>query len=125
MPTASDLRRSGSARRKARAQVLAEETHCWLCGYPVDKQLPAGHPLAPEADEVIPVKYGGSTTDRNNLRLANRICNQTRCAKPATHDVRAKCKAKVEHLMAGGTLPTRRRNRPATTQRDQPSNPRW
>lgn len=121
MTTASDLKRSGRPRRRARAQVLAEESHCWLCSHPVDKRLAPRHPLAPEVDELVPVKHHGSTTDRTNLRLAHRICNQTRCAKPPTPDVKAKCRAKVEHLMAGGTLHSKPRRRHTTTKRDQPS----
>jgi hypothetical protein len=125
MSTISDLKRSGRPRRTVRAQVLREETHCWICGHPVNVDMGPRHPLSPEVDELIPVKHGGSTTDRTNLRLSHRICNQTRCAKPVTHQVRAKCRAKVELVMAGGTLPTKPRNRRTTTQRERPSNPRW
>lgn len=74
-----DVRYSnGNARRKARARVLAAYDTCWLCGQRVDKSLPAGHPMAPEVDEVVPVSLGGSPTDFDNLRLAHRICNERR-----------------------------------------------
>lgn len=125
MPTASDAKRSGRPRRTVRAQVLREESHCWLCDHRVDVTMGPRHPLSPEVDEIVPVKHGGSTTDRTNLRLAHRICNQTRCAKPATHQVRATCRAKVELLLNGGSLPTKARRRPTATQREQRSNPRW
>lgn len=75
---------NGSARRKLRARVLAEEDVCWICGQPVDKSLPAGHPGAPEVDEVVPVSRGGSPLDRSNCRLAHRICNQRRGNRTGT-----------------------------------------
>ena len=67
-----------SARVKIRARVLREESHCWLCGAPVDTSLPHGMPESPEVDEVVPISKGGSPIDRNNVRLAHRLCNQKR-----------------------------------------------
>ena len=69
---------NGHRRRQLRARVLREEHLCWLCGQPVDKTLPPGHPMAPECDEVIPVSLGGSPLDRANVRLAHRLHNQQR-----------------------------------------------
>ncbi len=69
---------NGHRRRQLRKQVLAEEDLCWLCGQPVDKTLPAGHPMAPELDEVQPVSLGGSPYLRENVRLAHRLHNQQR-----------------------------------------------
>jgi len=69
---------NGHRRRQLRARVLAEETHCGLCGRPVDTQLPAGLPASPEVDEIIPVSRGGSPYDRTNCRLVHRLCNQRR-----------------------------------------------
>lgn len=86
--------RMGRPRRRACAQVLTEETHCHLCGmepWPnVDRQR---HPLAPTVDELIPVLYGGSTTERTNLRLACRCCNTSRGASPLTPEIYARCQA--------------------------------
>lgn len=70
--------RVGARWRKLRAQVLAEETHCWLCGEEVDVSLPAGFPGSPEADHVVPVGAGGAQEDRDNLRLSHRACNRRR-----------------------------------------------
>jgi len=69
---------NGHRRRQLRAQVLAEEDVCWLCGNPVNKDLPAGHPMAAEVDEIIPVSRGGNPYDRSNCRLAHRLHNQQR-----------------------------------------------
>lgn len=74
---------NGSKRRKARAWVLATFDHCGICGQPVNKDLPAGHPFAPEVDEIVPISKGGSPYDRDNLRLVHRICNERRGNKPA------------------------------------------
>ena len=88
------LNRNGAARRKVRAQVLAEETHCHLCGEPVDKTLTMAwgqhgprckgdgcpgcvpHELRPEVDELIPREHGGDPLDRSNCRLSHRRCNR-------------------------------------------------
>lgn len=76
---ATNPRRTNSHRRnKLRRRVLAEEHTCWLCGQDVDKTLPYLDPMAPEVDEVIPVSLGGSPYDRDNCRLAHRICNVRR-----------------------------------------------
>ena len=70
---------NGHRRRELRRRVLAEEDACWICGRPVDKSLPAGDPMAPELDEVVPVSLGGSPVDRANVRLAHRVCNERLC----------------------------------------------
>ena len=69
---------NGTARKKMRARVRAEESVCWICKQPVDTSLPAGLPLSPEVDEIVPVSLGGDPFDRSNCRLAHRICNQRR-----------------------------------------------
>ena len=76
--------RSGRPWRRLRAQVLAEETRCWLCGHPVDRTLPGAHPQGPTVDHIIPLSRGGNPLDRNNARLAHRRCNVTRGARPPT-----------------------------------------
>lgn len=63
------------SRKRVRALVLATETHCYLCGEPVDKKLPAGHPASAEIDDIVPVSKGGNPLDRDNLRLAHKSCN--------------------------------------------------
>lgn len=84
---------NGHRRRQLRRRVLAEETHCALCGQPVDKTrgyLTGEHggkcrggncrgcipdPLRPEVDEDIPRSRGGSALDRTNTHLMHRACN--------------------------------------------------
>lgn len=74
-----DIRQAnGHRRRQLRARVLREESECWLCGLPVDVTLPPHLPDSPEVDEVIPIALGGDPLDRNNCRLAHRLCNVRR-----------------------------------------------
>ena len=65
-------RANGHRRNQLRAQVLREETHCWLCGEEVDRTLPPFLPGSPEVDEVVPVSLGGDPLARANCRLAHR-----------------------------------------------------
>ena len=77
-----DPRKAHPALRAAlRAKVFAESEVCGICGRPVDKTLPAYHPLAPELDEIIPVARGGSPYDRDNLQMVHRKCNRSKGAK--------------------------------------------
>ena len=79
----SDPRRSnGSRRDRLVRRVRNEETHCHLCGQPVDVTLPHGRPGSPEVDELLPVAFGGSPFKRENVRLAHRHCNRQRSTKP-------------------------------------------
>jgi 5-methylcytosine-specific restriction endonuclease McrA len=66
---------NGHRRRQLRAKVLREEDDCWLCGLPVDKTLKTPDPGSPEVDEIVPVSLGGDPLDRDNCRLAHRLCN--------------------------------------------------
>lgn len=84
---------NGHRRRQLRARVLAEETHCALCGGWVDQRLkhtPGGHgkrcpggacpgcsphPMGPVVDEDVPRARGGSPYDRDNCHLMHRACN--------------------------------------------------
>lgn len=86
-------RANGHRRDQVTRKVLAEETHCALCGEWVDKTLRLlpghhsprctnpecsgckPHPKSPTVDEIVPVSLGGSPVDRANCRLAHRDCN--------------------------------------------------
>ena len=87
---------NGHRRRQLRARVLAEETHCALCGQRVDKTLGmqpgahgprcrggncAGcipHDMRAEVDEDIPRSRGGSAYERTNTALMHRACNRAK-----------------------------------------------
>ena len=81
-PKTRDPRKANPALRRAlREKVFAQSDVCGICGRPVDKTLPAYHPLAPELDEIIPVARGGSPYDLDNLQLVHRECNIRKGAK--------------------------------------------
>lgn len=63
-----------SAWRHIRAQVIANEDVCYLCGKPVDKSLTTGM-MAPSVDHVISRNSGGDLADTSNLHLVHRGCN--------------------------------------------------
>lgn len=83
---------NGSVRRRNRRRLRYEGRPCWICqafGRParIDYSLPAGHPMAFEVDEIVPVsRYaeGGYASpeqcanDYSNLAAAHRACNQWR-----------------------------------------------
>ena len=74
---------NGSARRKVRARLKAEGRGCWICrafGRPdaINYDLPAGHPLSFEVDELVPISKGGSPLLYSNLDASHRRCNEWR-----------------------------------------------
>ena len=86
---------NGHRRRQLRARVLAEETHCALCGTRVDKTLGMQRgihgprcpgdctgcvpdPQRAEVDEDLPRSRGGSPYERTNCRLMHRACNNAK-----------------------------------------------
>ena len=66
---------------KARVQILKTQTHCGICGKPVDFSYRAPHPLSPTVDHIIPVSLGGHPSDPDNLQLAHRCCNREKSNK--------------------------------------------
>ena len=50
---------------------------CGLCGQQVDRTLPYNHDWAASLDHITPRSRGGSD-ERDNLRLAHRLCNAIR-----------------------------------------------
>ena len=77
-PTRNPRYANGHRRRRLRAQILAEEDVCHICGLLVDTELPHLDPWAAVIDEIIPVSKGGNPYDRDNCRLAHRRCNGRR-----------------------------------------------
>lgn len=70
--------RSGTAWFKLRAQVYAEETHCWWCRQYVNQALHRTHPMSRTVDHLIELWEGGDPLDRGNCRLAHRRCNSSK-----------------------------------------------
>ena len=77
--------RDTAAYKRARAQCRAEEDVCHLCGRPIDKALPMGHPWSFTADHLIPVGWRPDDPrldDRTYLRAAHWRCNASRGSRP-------------------------------------------
>jgi 5-methylcytosine-specific restriction endonuclease McrA len=90
------------ARRRACAMVRDTQSHCWLCGYPINLNLNAQtHPLGSTVDEIIPRSHGGSTTDQANLGHAHRVCNTSRGNRPVTQAIVHRCRALVQQELTG------------------------
>jgi hypothetical protein len=68
--------RNGHRRRQLRARLLRTTTVCEVCGHELDESLPAGHPMAAEVDERIPIAFGGDPLDPANVRLVHAQCNR-------------------------------------------------
>ncbi len=51
---------------------------CALCGHPIDKSLPANHPMSWTADHIDPLSDGGAEIALSNLRPAHMRCNSAR-----------------------------------------------
>lgn len=67
---------NGHQWRKARNKILQRDTHCHLCGQPINPDLPAGHPGSFEVDHIIPFAIAPHLEyDLDNLAGAHRICN--------------------------------------------------
>ena len=86
---------NGSARRALRRRVAAMRAPCWICGLPVDYDLPARHPRSYELDELVPVSKGGDPLDPANVAPAHRICNQWRRAKSVAAVERTRAAARA------------------------------
>lgn len=118
---------NGHRRRQLRAQVLAEETHCALCGKLVDKNLGfldgqhsprctrtdcggcIPHPDRAEVDEIIPRSRGGNPLDRANTTLVCRRCNQIkgdRSFEWAQAEIARRRSSDPGRLVAGGSTTT-------------------
>jgi hypothetical protein len=70
-------RQSGRVWARIRAQVLTEESDCWVCGKQIDFEARAPDPWSPTVDHVVPVSRGGGD-ERSNLRAAHWTCNVRR-----------------------------------------------
>jgi len=76
--------RASKAKRRKRVLLIGDRAHwiCWICGKPVDQDLPANDPMHASIDHVIPRSQGGSD-DASNLRLSHHRCNHGRDAEPS------------------------------------------
>lgn len=65
--------------RALKARTAREDLPCWLCGRPIDTDLPWKDPQAFTADHVEALATGGALL--GELRPAHRACNSRRGAR--------------------------------------------
>lgn len=63
-------------RQRQRLERNPELAVCWLCGHPIDMDLPPLHDYAFSLDHVVPIARGGKLHDE--ARPAHRKCNSQR-----------------------------------------------
>src|SRR5690625_3922695 len=96
MPPRTTPRKSNGHRwRQLRTRVLAEETHCALCGHPPDHTVGHYHDNYPVVDHIIPIIKGGPEYDRENLTLMHRACNRFKSTMTLT-EARARLTGQVQ-----------------------------
>lgn len=94
----------GNARRKLRKWLRDQHRPCWICkafgrNPRIDYDLPAGHPLSFEVDELLPVSLGGSPYDRDNVDATHRCCNNWRKNKTVEEVLRLASHARNEAIV--------------------------
>jgi 5-methylcytosine-specific restriction endonuclease McrA len=74
--------------RRLRAQVLELGHPCWICGHPIDRALPAQHPMSATVDHIIPRAIAPHLSlDPTNLRAAHKRCNSRKGKKLVSDQV--------------------------------------
>ena len=71
------VRRSTTQRDKDRATIRKSGAACYICGDPIDYQLPYMDPGEFVVDHVVPLSRGGAD-DLSNKRAAHRSCNRAK-----------------------------------------------
>ena len=89
-------RANGSRRTNAVKRLRAMARPCHICGLPIDYSLRPGSPESFECDELVPVSFGGSPYDPDNLAAAHRCCNNWRSNRSVGY----------AHAVAAGVIAT-------------------
>ncbi|WCZ36986.1 hypothetical protein [Corynebacterium heidelbergense] len=64
------------ARERRRLERNPEHAVCWLCGEPINMQLPPHHERAFTLDHIVPIARGGDL--HGETKPAHRNCNAAR-----------------------------------------------
>lgn len=78
LKAAVQVLRSSTRLQRLRAAVMAEETHCHICGDEIDRSLPGTHVDGPTLEHLIPVRTPEGIWhifSRDHVALAHRRCN--------------------------------------------------
>lgn len=57
---------------------------CGICGYRIDKHLPATDPWSRTVDHIVEIIDGGAELDPDNLQPAHRECNNAKESRRKT-----------------------------------------
>lgn len=72
-------RRYKQQRVEFRRKCRATNTPCWLCGKPIDFDLPRQHPDSFNLDHAIPKSERNDLAeDTANFRPSHKVCNESR-----------------------------------------------
>ena len=78
-------RRYKMLRAEFRRKCRANNAPCWLCGRPIDYELPKEHPEAFNLDHAIPKSERlDLAEDPKNFRPSHKTCNERRGADVPT-----------------------------------------
>lgn len=77
MPRSTDRRyRNHVTRERRRLEKDPSLAVCWLCGDPIDMELPVLHPRAFTCDHIVPIGRAGDL--HGETKPAHRECNSSR-----------------------------------------------
>lgn len=73
-----------AASKRFREEGRAADAPCWICGQPIDYDLPAGHPFSHTLDHIKDVaRYPELHDDPANWAHAHHGCNSRRANEDA------------------------------------------
>lgn len=81
-------RRYKTLRAEFRSKCRTRNTPCWLCGKPIDYDLPREHPDCFNLDHALPKSARPDLAeDPANFRPSHKVCNERRGADEPTIDL--------------------------------------
>ena len=96
MASSNPRRANGWRRDQLRARHRAAGEDCYICGRPIDYELPSGSPWSFVVDETLPVSRGGDPLSFANTHAAHRWCNRIK----GTHTLQW-IQERVAQIMSG------------------------
>ncbi|WP_256334664.1 HNH endonuclease [Lentzea albidocapillata] len=79
--------RKGRPHRRIVAHLREHMPWCWLCGKPINLNLPWNDRMSFTVDHVVPLSRGGPAT-LDNSRSAHRSCNSSKGNRPHKPDLK-------------------------------------
>jgi hypothetical protein len=96
----SGARRRRKLRRCEKNNFYKGNVRCWLCGYPIPRDIVnMSHPLFGTIDHIIPKSKGG-TDCRDNRAPSHFLCNQIHADKPVDQVLKDTCRHLIKDYIA-------------------------